>query len=94
MQIDDDASDATSTPDELRRAIDCRLWLPTQRSQQGLPQPCQSNARLPRRPHPDGPTRLTTSQLSDAQLQLDQAHVDQKWAEYGFGEYGFKHRIQ
>ena len=35
------------------------------------------NATMPRQPHPEGPTRLTLSQLADAQWQLDQAHQQQ-----------------
>ena len=76
VQADDDASDATSTPDELRRTIDSHLRLTNLEVSAGITPTMSLNARLPRRrPHPDGPTRLTMSLLSDAQSQLDRAHV-------------------
>ena len=43
----------------------------------GIAPTMSTNTTMPRSPHPDGPTRLTMSQLDNAQLALERAHVDQ-----------------
>ena len=66
VQKKDDASDTASTPDELRRTIDSHLWLTNLEVSAGIAPTMSLNATLPRRPHPDGPTRLTMTQCSVA----------------------------
>ena len=77
-QTDDNAGNATTVPDELRRAIDSHLWLTNLEVSSGITPTMSTNSTMPRSPHPDGPTRLTMSQLDAAQLALERAHVEQQ----------------
>ena len=77
VQIDEDAGNATTVPDELRRTIDSRLWLTNVEASSGITPTMFTRSDVPREPHADGPARLTLSQLSDAQLALAGAHIDQ-----------------
>ena len=77
VQTDEDASNAATIPDELRRTIDSHLWLTNLEVSSGITPTMATRSHMPREPDPNGPTRLTVSQLSDAQLALTGAHVDQ-----------------
>ena len=77
MQTDDDVSDATSVPDEVRRTIESHLWLTNLEVSSCIAPTMSTTSTMPRRPLPDGPTRLTMSQLEAAQLELERAHIDQ-----------------
>ena len=76
VQTDDNACNTTSVPDELRRTIDSHCWLTNLEVSSGIPTMCTSST-MPRSPHPDGPTRLTMSQLDDAQSWRRKGEV--KW---------------
>ena len=76
-QTDDETGDATNIPDELRRTIDSHLWLTNLEVSSGITPTISTTSTMPRRPHPNGPTRLTMSQLDAAQLNLEQTHIDQ-----------------
>ena len=67
----------TVTTDELRQTVSSYLWLTNLEISARITPTMSLHATLPRNPRPDGPTRLTMSQLADAQLQLDQAHQHQ-----------------
>ena len=59
VQTDDDASDATNVPDELRRAIDNHLWLTNLEASSGITPTMSMTSTVPRRPHPDGTDNVT-----------------------------------
>ena len=77
MQTDNDSNEAKDIFDELRRTIDSHLWLTNLEVSSGITPTMSMTSAMPRRPHPDGPTGLTISQLDDAQLQLKQAYIEQ-----------------
>ena len=73
----DDSSAAMGAPGELRQTIASYLWLTNLEISAGITPTMSLHATLPRSPHPDGPTRMSLSQLADAHMQLDQAHQHQ-----------------
>ena len=65
LQTDGESSNG-SIPDELARTIQSHLWLAT---------PTMSaTSKLPRQPHPDGPTIMTWHQLENVHNAIVEAH--------------------
>ena len=70
----DTASSDGSVPDELARTIQSNLWLANLEMSSGSTPTMSSSLKLPRQPHPDGPTIMTWHQLEDAQNAIVEAH--------------------
>ena len=66
----------TPVPDELSRTIESHLWLANLETSSGCTPTMSSTSKLPRQPHPDGPSIITWHQLEHEQNALVQAHDD------------------
>ena len=75
VQTEQDTADG-STPDELARTIQSHLWLANLEISSGITPTMSTTSRMPRQPHPDGPTTMTWHQLEDAQKAIAHAHGD------------------
>ena len=75
VQTDHDLVDK-STPDELDQTIQSPLWLANLEISSGMAPAMSTTSRMPRDPHPDGPTIMTWHQLEDAQKAIVQGHSD------------------
>ena len=73
VQTEDERIDG-STPDELTRTIQSYLWLANLEMSSGTTPTMSSTSKLPRQPHPDGPTIMTWHQLEHAQNAIVEAH--------------------
>ena len=73
VQTDDDTSDG-SIPDELARTIQSHLWLANLEISSGCTPTMSTTAKMPRQPHPDGPTIMTWHQLEDVHKAIVTAH--------------------
>ena len=74
MQTDSEQPDG-SIPDELARTIQSHLWLANLESSSGCTPTVSSTSKLPRQPHPDGPTIMTWHQLEDAYKAIVDSHT-------------------
>ena len=63
-----------STPDELTLTIKSHLWLANLEMSSGTTPTMSSTSKLPRQPHPDGPSIMTWHQLEHAQNAIVEAH--------------------
>ena len=66
VQTEDEIGNG-SIPDELARAIQSHLWLANLEMSSGTTPTMSSTSKLPRQPHPDGPSIMTWHQLEHAQ---------------------------
>ena len=76
MQTDEGIPAETPTHDELRRTIESHLWLANLELSSGLTSTMSTTSKMPREPHPNGPTEMTWNQLAHEQDALDRAHAD------------------
>ena len=74
IQTDGEQSDG-SIPDELDRTIQSHLWLANLEVSYGCTPTMSSTSKLPRQPHPDGPTIMTWHQLEDAHKAIVDSHT-------------------
>ena len=70
VPTDDDSSDG-SMPDELARTFQSHLWLANLEISSGCTPTMSSTSKVPRQPHPDGPTIMTWHQLEDVHGNRD-----------------------
>ena len=62
--------------DELSRTIESHLWLANLEVSAGTTPTMSTTSKMPREPHPDGPTEMTWTQLAHEQDALDRARAD------------------
>ena len=71
VQTDEESTDG-SIPDELARTIQSHLWLANLEMSSGCTPTMSSTSKLPRQPHPDGPTIMMWHQLEEGSY----CHID------------------
>ena len=73
VQTEEETEDG-SIPDELARTIQSHLWLANLEMSSGTTPTMSPTSKLPRQPHPDGPSIMTWHQLEHAQNAIVEAH--------------------
>ena len=72
VQTDESISAENPVPDELGRTIESHLWLANLETSSGITPTMSNTSKLPREPHPDGPTTMTWTQLAHEQMPLSE----------------------
>ena len=73
VQTNESVSAENPVPDELGRTIESHLWLANLEMSTGITPTMSTTSKMPREPHPDGPTTMTWTQLAHEQNALERA---------------------
>ena len=74
VQTDEDAQ-AVAPFTKLSRTIESHLWLANLEISSGIAPTMSPTSKMPREPHPEGPTEMTWTQLAHEQIALEQAYA-------------------
>ena len=67
VQTDKDTQAVAQVHDELSRTIESHLWLANLEISSGITPTMSTTSKMPREPHPEGPTEMTWTQLASEQ---------------------------